>query len=72
MNKNLVVRIVFTLLGIAVIFGGVQISKRLSSQKEPPKMRTNATIGIVPVDVLYAQNGTVKKHIECARNFSSF
>lgn len=72
MNKNLVVRIVFTLLGIAVIFGGVQISKRLSSQKEPPKMRTNATIGIVPVDVLYAQNGTVKNTLNVQGTLVAF
>ncbi len=59
MNKNLVVRIIFGLLGIAIIFGGIQISKSISSKKVPPSKRTSESPRVVPAKILYVQNKTV-------------
>ncbi len=72
MNKNTIVRVIFTLLGIAVIFGGIQISKRLNAQKEPPKMRPSSGVSNVPVDVFYAQNGIVPNNLNVQGTLVAF
>ncbi len=72
MDKNTIVRIIFILLGIAIIFGGIQLSKRLNAQKEPPKMRPSAGLSNILVDVIYVQNGIVPNKLSVQGTLVAF
>lgn len=72
MNKNVIVRVVFAVLGIAVVFAGINISKNLSTKKAPPKTRTAAGPRIVPVDIMYAQSGTIPHDMLVQGTLSAF